>query len=136
MFFFFLINGADKTNKAKCGQNKAELFPAFDSLAGKVPIRTRAFLQNPHALLSNNVFEVELAQEIQLFFVAQLFVLFLRFFPGVVSVRQVACFKRKERSCTGLETATLSLHGAAVWRSEKQQDKEILRQELSWQGGE
>ena len=60
MFFFFLINGADKTNKAKCGQNKAELFPAFDSLAGKVPIRTQLFLQNPYALLSNSVFEAEL----------------------------------------------------------------------------
>ena len=55
------------TKQAKCGQNKAELFPAFDSLVGKVPVRTPTFLQNPHALLSNNVFEVELAPEIQLF---------------------------------------------------------------------
>ena len=55
------------------------------------------------------MFEVELAQEIQLFFVAaQVFVLFLRCFPGVASVREVPCFKRKERSCSGLATATLS----------------------------
>ena len=51
MFFFFLINGADKTNKAKCGQNKAELFPAFDSLAGKVPIRTPTFFEKPSCVV-------------------------------------------------------------------------------------
>ena len=79
------------------------------------------------------MFEVELAQEIQLFFVAaQLFVLFLRFFPGVVSVRQVACFKRKERSCTGLETATLSLHGAAVWRSVWKRNQHLASIDLLW----
>ena len=51
MFFFFLINGADKTNKAKCGQNKAELFPAFDSLAGKVPKKTQAFFAKPSCVV-------------------------------------------------------------------------------------
>ena len=54
------------------------------------------------------------------------------FFPGVVSVRQVACFKRKERSCTGLETATLSLHGAAVWRSVWKRNQHLASIDMLW----
>ena len=85
------------------------------------------------------MFEVELAQEIQLFFVAaaQLFVLFLRFFLALYLCDRLRVLSvRKEAAMISERQHYPALHGAAVWRSEKQQHKDILRQELSWEDGE
>ena len=137
MFFFFLINGADKTNKAKCGQNKAELFPAFDSLAGKVPIRTPTFFAKPSCVVVKLCLK-QLAQEIQLFFVAaELFVLFCDLLLALHLCDRLRVLSvRKEAAMISERQHYPALHDAAVWRSEKQQHKDILRQELSWEDGE
>ena len=54
-------------------------------------------------------------------------------FLGVAFVRGVARVKRKESSCNGLVTVTLSIAWRSCLRSSKQQHKERLRGELSWE---
>ena len=85
------------------------------------------------------MFEAELAQEIQLFFVAAapLLVLFCLFFPALYLCERLRVLSvRKEAAMISERQHYPALHDAAVWRSEKQQHKDILRQELSWEDGE
>ena len=85
-----------RTKQTKCGQNKAELFPAFDSLAGKVPTRTRSFFAKPPMRCCQ--------------------AMFLCFFPGVASVRATGCFLS-----VGKEDAMVLQHLQVTQRQHSQQ---------------
>ena len=86
------------------------------------------------------MFEAELAQEIQLcFLLLQLhcWYCFAFFFPALYLCERLRVLSvRKEAAMISERQHYPALHGAAVWRSEKQQHKDILRQELSWEDGE